>query len=82
MNAVPSEAPSGKKNAVNLIHRIFLANAGARILLCQFHLLVRHQFLTDIIQQHQITFVVFQNVGNQLVLVHILHIVPDAPVEK
>lgn len=23
MNAVPSEAPSGKKNAVNLIHRIF-----------------------------------------------------------
>ncbi len=23
MNAVPSEAPSGKKNAVNLLHRIF-----------------------------------------------------------
>lgn len=23
MNAVPSEAPSGKKNAVNQIHRIF-----------------------------------------------------------
>ncbi len=82
MNAVPSEALSGKKNAVNLLHRIFWQTPERGYLLCQFHLLVRHQFLTDIIQQHQITFVVFQNVGNQLVLVHILHIVPDAPVEK
>lgn len=28
MNAVPSEAPSGKKNAVNLFHRIFCRRGG------------------------------------------------------
>ena len=41
-----------------------------------------HQLLTDAAQQAEVALILLQHVGNQLVVVHVLHVIAGTPVEE
>ena len=48
----------------------------------QFGLLVRHEFLSDIGQEVEVTLVLLEDVGDEFAAVHVLHVVAAAAVEE
>ena len=83
-----SETSLKRKGAPQRRPRVLQAEEGLlgrfarRALFGQVRLLVRHQLLTDTAQQREVALVLLQHVGNQLVVVHVLHVIADTPIEE
>ena len=68
---------TGNPFSDDLCYNLFKQN-----LFRQFGLLVRHEFLSDIGQEVEVTLVLLEDVGDEFAAVHVLHVVAAATVEE
>ena len=68
----------GRLKTGNLFSDDLYCNLFKQNLFRQFGLLVRHEFLSDIGQEVEVTLVLLEDVGDEFAAVHVLHVVAAA----